>query len=312
MLGYANFAEVSLVAKMAENPPQVAQFLRDMAARARPFAQRDVAELREFAKAELGLDTLESWDIALRLRKAAAEALFVLRAGGEAVLPRAQGAGRPVPCGRGSVRREHRARQRAGLAPGRALLPHRPQRRAGRPVLPRSVCARHQARRRMDGRGHRPASGWPGRAATGRLSRLQFLGPGGRQARPVHARRSDHPVPRSRTRPAPPADAGRRTRRFGHSRRRVGRGRIAVAVHGEFLLGMGRPAGDDGARRHRRTDAARPVRQDDRGEEFPERHADAAPGGILAVRSAAAFRFRSERRRDLPATAGRGDAAKSR
>ena len=63
MLGYANFAEVSLVAKMAESPAHVAQFLRDMAARARPFAQRDVDELREFARVELGLDTLESWDI---------------------------------------------------------------------------------------------------------------------------------------------------------------------------------------------------------------------------------------------------------
>ncbi len=63
MLGYANFAEVSLVAKMAESPAQVMQFLGDMAAKARPFAQRDVDELRQFARTELGLDTLESWDV---------------------------------------------------------------------------------------------------------------------------------------------------------------------------------------------------------------------------------------------------------
>ena len=63
MLGYANFAEVSLVPKMAESPAQVAAFLRDMAAKARPFAERDVAELRDFARSELGLDTLESWDV---------------------------------------------------------------------------------------------------------------------------------------------------------------------------------------------------------------------------------------------------------
>ena len=63
MLGYANFAEVSLIAKMAESPTHVAQFLRDMAARARPFAQRDVDELREFARTELALDALESWDV---------------------------------------------------------------------------------------------------------------------------------------------------------------------------------------------------------------------------------------------------------
>ncbi|MBK8337347.1 MAG: M3 family metallopeptidase [Sterolibacteriaceae bacterium] len=63
MLGYANFAEVSLVAKMAESPAQVMQFLGDMAARARPFAQRDVDELRQFARTELALDTPESWDV---------------------------------------------------------------------------------------------------------------------------------------------------------------------------------------------------------------------------------------------------------
>jgi oligopeptidase A len=64
MLGYTNFAEVSLVPKMAESTSQVAGFLRELAARARPFAERDVAELREFARAELGMDKLESWDLA--------------------------------------------------------------------------------------------------------------------------------------------------------------------------------------------------------------------------------------------------------
>ncbi|PKO85013.1 MAG: oligopeptidase A [Betaproteobacteria bacterium HGW-Betaproteobacteria-11] len=64
LLGYANFAEVSLVSKMAESPQQVAVFLRDMAARARPFAERDLAELRDFARERLGLDALEAWDIA--------------------------------------------------------------------------------------------------------------------------------------------------------------------------------------------------------------------------------------------------------
>ena len=44
-------------------PSEVAAFLRDIAAKARPFAERDMAELREFARSELRLDTLESWDI---------------------------------------------------------------------------------------------------------------------------------------------------------------------------------------------------------------------------------------------------------
>ncbi|MFM7658172.1 MAG: M3 family metallopeptidase [Burkholderiaceae bacterium] len=63
LLGYANFAEVSLVPKMASAPSQVIQFLNDLAKRARPFAQNDLAELRAFAKAELGLDQLEAWDM---------------------------------------------------------------------------------------------------------------------------------------------------------------------------------------------------------------------------------------------------------
>ena len=64
MLGYANYGEVSLVPKMAESTTQVAGFLRELAAKATPFAERDVAELREFARAELGMDRLESWDLA--------------------------------------------------------------------------------------------------------------------------------------------------------------------------------------------------------------------------------------------------------
>ncbi len=63
LLGFANFAEVSLVPKMAETPQQVITFLEDLAQRARPFAENDLAELRSFAKKELGLDTLEAWDV---------------------------------------------------------------------------------------------------------------------------------------------------------------------------------------------------------------------------------------------------------
>ncbi|MEO0317172.1 MAG: hypothetical protein RL404_849 [Pseudomonadota bacterium] len=63
LLGYPNFAEVSLVPKMASSPAQVIGFLDDLAKRARPFAENDLAELRAFAKAELGLDTLEAWDM---------------------------------------------------------------------------------------------------------------------------------------------------------------------------------------------------------------------------------------------------------
>jgi oligopeptidase A len=69
LLGYASFAEVSLVPKMAQTPKQVVDFLRDLAGRARPFAERDLAELREFAHKELGLDKLEAWDVAFASEK---------------------------------------------------------------------------------------------------------------------------------------------------------------------------------------------------------------------------------------------------
>ena len=64
MLGYGNYAEVSLVPKMAESPAQALDFLHDLARRAKPFAERDLAELQQFAAAELGLDRLEPWDAA--------------------------------------------------------------------------------------------------------------------------------------------------------------------------------------------------------------------------------------------------------
>lgn len=69
LLGYGNHAEVSLVPKMAGSPAEVLAFLRDLAARAKPFAERDVRELREFAARSLGLATLEPWDNAYASEK---------------------------------------------------------------------------------------------------------------------------------------------------------------------------------------------------------------------------------------------------
>ncbi|AXE91975.1 MULTISPECIES: M3 family metallopeptidase [Paraburkholderia] len=72
MLGYNNFAEVSLAPKMAESPAQVMAFLEDLAVRARPHAEQDWKELREFAANELGMTELQPWDMtfaAERLRQ---------------------------------------------------------------------------------------------------------------------------------------------------------------------------------------------------------------------------------------------------
>lgn len=64
MLGFNNFAEVSLAPKMADTPAQVLAFLRELAAKAKPFAEKDIAELRAFAKDELGLTDFQPWDAA--------------------------------------------------------------------------------------------------------------------------------------------------------------------------------------------------------------------------------------------------------
>ncbi|UCV11178.1 M3 family metallopeptidase [Dechloromonas denitrificans] len=64
MLGFNNFAEVSLAPKMADTPAQVLAFLRELAAKAKPFAEKDIAELKAFAKDELGLDDFQPWDAA--------------------------------------------------------------------------------------------------------------------------------------------------------------------------------------------------------------------------------------------------------
>jgi len=69
LLGYANFAEVSLVPKMARSVGEVLGFLRDLARRAKPFAERDYAELVAFAHDELGLADVAPWDLAYASEK---------------------------------------------------------------------------------------------------------------------------------------------------------------------------------------------------------------------------------------------------
>ncbi len=63
LLGYSNYAQVSLEQKMATSPQAVLAFLNDMAEKVLPQAKREFEELREFAKSELGLEVLEPWDI---------------------------------------------------------------------------------------------------------------------------------------------------------------------------------------------------------------------------------------------------------
>ena len=64
LLGFKHFAELRLQTRMANSDLEVTDFLRQLAQRAKPFAERDLIELKAYAKSELGLANLEPWDVA--------------------------------------------------------------------------------------------------------------------------------------------------------------------------------------------------------------------------------------------------------
>ncbi len=63
LLDFQDYSEYSLATKMADSPDQVLSFLSDLAACARPQAQRELDELRDFARVQYGIAPLEPWDI---------------------------------------------------------------------------------------------------------------------------------------------------------------------------------------------------------------------------------------------------------
>jgi oligopeptidase A len=69
LLGYGSFAERSLATKMAASPAEVLDFLADLARRSKPYAERDMEELRGFAREELGLADLRASDVAYASEK---------------------------------------------------------------------------------------------------------------------------------------------------------------------------------------------------------------------------------------------------
>lgn len=62
MLGFKNYAELSLATKMADTPKQVIEFLDTLAQRAKPYAEKDMQELLAYAK-KLGINDLQAWDV---------------------------------------------------------------------------------------------------------------------------------------------------------------------------------------------------------------------------------------------------------
>lgn len=63
LLAFNNYAELSLATKMADSPEEVIIFLRDLASKSKLFALKDRRELEDFAFRNIGLNTLEAWDI---------------------------------------------------------------------------------------------------------------------------------------------------------------------------------------------------------------------------------------------------------
>jgi len=69
LLGFESYADKSLFTKMAESPDHVLEFLKDLAERSKPQAEKEMSELRGFAKEELSLDDLQPWDLAYASEK---------------------------------------------------------------------------------------------------------------------------------------------------------------------------------------------------------------------------------------------------
>lgn len=72
LLGFANYAELSLQKKMAKSSEDVIKFLYDLVEYAKPVAKQELAELQEFAKKHYGITELHPWDLSFyseRLRE---------------------------------------------------------------------------------------------------------------------------------------------------------------------------------------------------------------------------------------------------
>ena len=262
LLGYANAAEVSLVPKMAGSPAEVVNFLSDLARRARPGAERDLAELREFARTELGLPELQAWD-----RPFASERLKEKR----------------------YAFSEQEVKQYFTEAKVLEGLFHIIETVFEVRIRPDTAPVWHPSVRFF--RIERPGSGDAAPRLVGQFYLDLYARPGkqpgawmddvhGRWARPDGALQT--PVAHLVCNFTPPAVVDGQQRpallthdelttlfhefghglqhmltqvddigRLGHLGRRVGRGRTAEPVHGELLLGVGRAQAPHGPRRHR-------------------------------------------------------------
>ncbi len=242
------YAEVSLVPKMAESPAQTCiEFLDDLAVkRARPYAERDWAELRAVRRHRAGPGRAASRGTWPTPREKLRQQRYSFSDDEvKQYFPEPKVLEGPVRRGRtlfvvsASARRGPRPGTRTCASSAWSVAAGR----AGRASSTLDLYAREGKRGGAwmdDARAPPEAHNGSVQTPVAYLT-CNFSAAGG-DGKPalLHARRSHHAVPRVRPRPAPHADAGRRPRRVRHQRRGVGCGGTAVAVHGELLLGMGR------------------------------------------------------------------------
>ena len=69
LLGFANYAELSLATKMADTPTQVRDFLEELSQKSRPQALNEWRELQDFARQAYGVQTLHAWDVSFYSEK---------------------------------------------------------------------------------------------------------------------------------------------------------------------------------------------------------------------------------------------------
>lgn len=260
LLGFENYAFKSLATKMAENPQQVLDFLTDLAKRARPQGEKELAQLRAFAKAEFGVDELQPWDIAYYSEKQkqhlysisdeqlrpyfpenkAVNGLFevVKRIYGITAKER-----KDVDVWHPDVRFFELYDENNELRGSFYLdLYARENKRGGAWM---DDCVGQM--RKADGSLQKPVA----------YLTCNFNRPVNGKPALFHSRRSDHPVPRVRSRPAPYADPHRNRWCFRYQRCAVGCGRTAESVYGKLVLGAGGAGVYLRSLRNRRTAAER-------------------------------------------------------
>lgn len=69
LLGFNNYAELSLATKMADSTNQVIDFMVDLVEKARDQAKNDFVQLEQFAAEKLAINPIKPWDIAFLSEK---------------------------------------------------------------------------------------------------------------------------------------------------------------------------------------------------------------------------------------------------